>query len=540
MALQGHLPRSYQALNTLAERIHARLQRTLPEVPIYSRFALSKRTTQGVVEILLNPFLRELAARVAAGNDLLPPERDVLRCGGFRINQSTGDIHATLPLVIRRVGEFMLLWCYALMVMGSWMLRAPATSRGAATLVYGVGRENIGNPESSARFLKFCRDGPIEPLVKASRLVVQRVDVPAAHRAEDGIEFSRFPLLALLLGQRFQAGWLLRLLRHHFSALLQYFFNVLRAPVLCVLGRDYAEHGLAVALNDHSLIENIIITNSNYARQPLWMTNLPGRRYRLHMVWYSVSGSNPLVYKVDPVVGVFPLAPLLRADEFWYWTPGQAAFYARLGVDGTTHVVGPILWYLPGSAPAASSDGLLREYRVAVFDVTPTNPAFAQGYGLAYNYYDGKNVAAFIEDVITAQRAAESALNAKVAVILKNKRTYAGIHDQDYLSLIRALSRPGGSIRLVPPETDMFSLISNSDLTVVIPFSSPAYVASHLGVSAVYHDTTGMLAPTFEASPKIRFSSSRDELARVFVAELGQPRRNAGRRGNSGVLGSAP
>ena len=352
MILQGCLPRSYQALNALAERIHGWLQRTLPDVTICSKPALAKRSGQGAVEILLNPFLRELAARAAAGSDLLPPEQGVFRCGGFEINPSTGEIRPTFFLLIRRVAEFALHWCYALVVIGSWFLRAPRDSRGAAILVFGVGRENIVEGESSARFVKFCSEGPITPLVHAGRLIVQRVDDPASDCVRDRIEYARFPLHAHLLGQRFRAGWLIRMLWHHFSALIQYFFNVLRAPVLCVLGRDYADHGLAVVLNDRALIENIVITNSNYARQPLWMTDLPGRRYRLHVAWYSMSGSNPLVYKDDPVVGVFPLAPFLRADEFWFWTQGQAAFYARLGVAGMMHVVGPILWHLPESATA--------------------------------------------------------------------------------------------------------------------------------------------------------------------------------------------
>jgi hypothetical protein len=434
-----------------------------------------------VVEILLNPYLRGLAARAAAGSDLLPPERDALRCGGFKINPFTGKIRPTFPLLIRRVGEFTLHWSHALVVISSWVLRAPRNSRGAATLLFGVGKESIAQGEIAVRFVKFCSEGPITPLVQANRLLVQRVDGPASGCANDRTEYARFPLHALLLGQRFQAGWLLRILWNHFSALLQYSFDVLRAPMLCVLSRDYADHGLALVLNDLALIENVVTTNSNYPRQPLWMTDLPGRRYRLHMVWYSVT-SNPLIYKDDPLVGIFPLFPWLRADEFWLWTQGQADFFTRLGVAGTMHVVGPILWYLPENAPGARWSEVQDAYQVAVFDVTPTNRTFDQGYGLAYNYYDGSNVAAFIEDIIFAQRATESALNKKVTVILKFKRIHTRIHHQDYLALIRKLSEPEGPIRLVPPETNMFSLISGSDLAVVIPYSSPAYVASRADV----------------------------------------------------------
>ena len=521
MTPQGQLPRAYQALNALAARVEAGLSETLPDVALYSTPALARRTTQAILESLLNPFLRELSARAAAGKDYLPEEPETLHCAGFRVELSNGEIRSSLSLMIRQAGQFLLLWFHALGTVCSWTLRAPATGRGAATLVYGVGKENIGGADSSARFQAFCRDGPIAPLASASRLVVQLVDVAAAHRAEGGVDYGRFPLHVLLLGQGFRGALMLRILRHHFSAMGQYFANVLRAPLLCVLARDYAEQAFALALNE--LIENVVITNTNYARQPLWMTDAPDRRHRLHIVWYSVSASNPLVYKDDPIVGVFPLVPLLRADEMWFWTQGQADFYCGLGVAGKAHVVGPVMWYL--AEQPARSRPTQKEYQVAVFDVTPTNPTFARAYGLPFNYYDARNVAAFIEDIVFAQRAAEAALGRPVAVILKNKRMHAGIHDDDYLSLIRDLSRAEGPIRLVPPETNLFTLISESDLTVVIPFSSPAYVANHLGVGAIYHDATGLLAPTFERTDTIVFTSGREELTRAFIAALSESRR---------------
>ncbi len=536
MTPQGQLPRAYEALNSLAERIEAGLERALPDIDMYSRRSLAKRTTQAILERLLNPFLRELAARTAAGKDLLPPPRGRFRCGGFRVALSRGEIGVTLPFLIGRIGEFLLLWLYALATMGSWILRAPATGRGAATLVYGVGKENMADAAGSARFQAFCRDGPIGPLARAGRLVVQFVGATPADRAEGGLEYGRFPLHTLLLGQRFQAAWLLQMLRQHFSAMGQYFANVLRAPLLCVLARDYAEQGLALALNQRTLIENVVITNSNYARQPLWMTDAPGRRYRLHIVWYSVSASNPLVYRDDPVVGIFPLVPFLRADELWLWTQGQADFYARLGVAGDAHVVGPVLWYLPEPECAAHSERRRNAYQVAVFDVTPTTPTFARAYGLPYNYYDARNVAAFIEDVVSAQRAAEAALGTEVVFVLKNKRLHAGIHDDEYLSLIRDLSRSGGPIRLVPPETNLFTLISASDLAVVIPFSSPSYVARHLGAADIYHDATGLLASIYERTGTIRFTSGRDELARAFIAALSNRNARSVSRGSLGVL----
>jgi polysaccharide biosynthesis PFTS motif protein len=70
---------------------------------------------------------------------------------------------------------------------------------------------------------------------------------------------------------------------------------------------------------------------------------------------------------------------------------------------------------------------------------------------------------------------------------------------------------------LIPFETNMYALLANSDLVIVVPYSSPAYVASSRGAHAVYFDPTKTLMPAFQPAPLVTFASGRAELLRVAL-----------------------
>jgi polysaccharide biosynthesis PFTS motif protein len=90
------------------------------------------------------------------------------------------------------------------------------------------------------------------------------------------------------------------------------------------------------------------------------------------------------------------------------------------------------------------------------------------------------------------------------------------LHDPHYISFIQESSSSELNFKLIPYEANLFSLLSECSLAVVIPYSSPAYVASYLGVPAIYYDPTRELLPTNEQSSLIFFASGRDELIRTI------------------------
>jgi polysaccharide biosynthesis PFTS motif protein len=256
-----------------------------------------------------------------------------------------------------------------------------------------------------------------------------------------------------------------------------------------------------------------MITASYFQMQPLWMRSLPGRRFKVHMTWYS-QNTKPFVYRINGVQADMPQYRHVAVDEHWVWTEGYATYLKSLGLTAEVHVVGPILWYLPEASPPK-----VFERSVAIFDVTPVKEAFAQQIGLPRNYYSTTNMIAFLEQaMIACERVAEQ-LGQPVLVLLKHKRSHGTIHDPRYIAFVDHLVA-GGRIKLLPPQTSLYSLIAASSAVIVVPFSSPAYVASALKVPAIYHDATESIEATYERASLVDFTSGGAGLAAKLYAVL--------------------
>ncbi|MEK7762636.1 MAG: polysaccharide biosynthesis PFTS motif protein [Nitrospirota bacterium] len=328
-------------------------------------------------------------------------------------------------------------------------------------------------------------------------------------------EYARFPLFALLQGNVRSLIDFLRFMLEHLQAAGAYVFAVIRLPLVSLLGRDFAYHALVTYLNRKSLIEAVVITNSNYSSQPLWMSDLPGRRFLTHLVWYS-QNTVPLVYADEPIKVNIPNFRHMRIDVSWVWTDAYAAYLRTMSIPGDIHVVGPILWYLPpvSAVPKDASDDIM----FTVFDVTPVKDAVAESIGLLGNYYSTETMTQFVEETLSVCRELEVRTGRRVRLSLKHKRSYnPRLHDPRYIDLISRLSASGGGLELIPFETNMYALLANSDLVIVVPYSSPAYVASSRGAHAVYFDPTKTLMPAFQPAPLVTFASGRAELLRVAL-----------------------
>jgi polysaccharide biosynthesis PFTS motif protein len=239
------------------------------------------------------------------------------------------------------------------------------------------------------------------------------------------------------------------------------------------------------------------------------------------MVWYS-QNTIPLVYASNPIKANIPNYRHMRIDVSWVWTEAYAAYLRTLSIPGDIHVVGPILWYLapvPAVSKAASDDIAL-----AVFDLTPVREAVAESIGLFCNYYSTAIMIQFVEETLSVCREMERRTGRRVRLFLKHKRSYnTKTHDPRYIELISRLSAQGGGIDLIPFETNMYTLLASSDLAIVVPYSSPAYVASTVGIRAIYFDPTKELLPTFEPASLVTFASGRVELLRIALEAVRVP-----------------
>jgi hypothetical protein len=504
----------YRAFAELLGRVEQWAARSAPAAVGYPRAGVAARLVQRVGEVGFGPFVTERSRRRAAGQ--APASGAAVACGGLRVGPSDGSARPEWRALVRALGGFALRWLEAAMACVAGALRGPRPGeRGTLLLAVGMPATNLGGDDR--RFAAFCRRGPVAPLRDATRLVVQTTGHPVATEPAWIRYTTGDPLLVLARAQRWRPAEILRFLGEHARALVAYVVAVARCPAMCLLAQDFAHQAVAAALNRRGAIEAVVMPHS-VLDQALWMTSLPGRRFTTHMVWYSTN-STPFVYAADPGAVDHPSFRHIRVDASWVWTESGAAYLRGLGIPGRMHVVGPILWYLPDETPARRAGGSVH---IALFDVTPVKRELEGRLGIVYhNYYRTQTVVRFVEDVLAAARAVEEALGKPVRISLKPKRDPSTtIHDAEYLAFVRTLEGSGSGVAVLPPATNLFSLMAASDVAVVIPYSSPAYVASWLGKPAVYYDPTEELVPNYEDSPLVTFAAGRENLTKALAAAI--------------------
>jgi hypothetical protein len=512
----------YEGFEKMFSRLEPSLRATAPAVLGYHAEAVAGRLAQRVVELALHPSMRAAALRLEAGRDPFPQAEAVEEHGGLRFGPER--IAITPRAWLRCSGEFFLQWLRAFAVMG----RAFAAPRKVpvplpATLLFGVGAEDMVVEDSDARFVEFCRKGPLPLLDGARHLIAERA-APFVSTEPELLTYTRYPLFEAARLRRPGLADLARFLLTQLLAAAAFIRLAVMQPVGAILARDLAFHALAADLDRRGLLHAVFITNSHYHVQPLWLRSLPGRRFTSHMAWYS-QNSIPFCYARDRMQAYLPNHRHIALDHIWVWTPGYAKYLRERGARGAIHVVGPILWYLPPAKVQPAS-----RLRIAVFDVTPQVRSLTMSVGLSYNYYRASNVAQFIRDLVDARDAVQGEMGEPIEMVLKHKRTPSAHHDPGYVTLIHGLEKEG-RLTLVPPQVSVYELIGAAALVVVMPYSSPAYVAAAMRVPSIYYDPEGELIPSFEAGEGIGFAAGpealRPAIARALARRMISPQAQA-------------
>lgn len=502
----------YNRFAELVKTVEPFVAASAPSFAGYESAVVGRRLLQRLVDVGLQPFLRHAAYRAQLRLDPFCSRERTLRCGGLTFNLQRGCVAVGASLWLRSLGSFVAHWARILWRVSWVCLCGARRDRNPATLVFGVGQGDIVQRGSDERFARFCRNGPVPPLATAGRLIVQS-SASIASSQPKWLCYAKHPLFALLAEWGMTPTEVLRFIVEHFAILAGYLRACISWAPLSLLARDLAFHALVAHLNRAGALEATVITNSDYHLQPLWMRALSGRRFATHMVWYS-QNSFPFVYKADGVRSYLPNHRYIEVDHIWVWTPGFAHYLNKVGARGTCHVVGPILWYLPEKT---TSIGRTPVPRISVFDVTPMTPASAHRFGLLFNYYSVENTIAFVRDILAVRDDLEERHRCRIEVLIKHKRTPTGIHDRAYLDWIRAMSE-SGRIRLVPPDTNIYSMVSESIVAVTIPYSSPAYVAAALGIPSIFYDPTGTLVPSYEEVHGLQYAAGISDLRTALNA----------------------
>lgn len=489
----------YQIFEAIFRRAEPKISTKAPPLAGYPRKEVGQRLVQRIVELAVYPCVQAAAANHARGMDPIKSTTGLLEFGGLRFHDD--QVFVTTTIWLRNVADFCAQWLRVLGYLAGSKHNA-ITKR--ATLLAGVGLDDVAADGSDARFAEFCNSGPLSPLGSASHLVVEYAQRFISTKPE-WISYVRQPMLALLRANPPRGHDLLRFLGRHFAAAASYFRYSVSHPLTCLLARDMAYHAVATDLNRRGALEAIVITNSHFHVQPLWMRALPERQFKVHMLWCS-QNTIPFVFKSEGIRSHVPQYRHMMVDEHWVWTAGYANHLIALGITSEIHVVGPILWHLPEVQPTKAHTP-----SITIFDVTPVKETFAHQIGLPRNYYSTNNMIAFLEQATLACERVAARIDQPVSVFLKHKRRHGDIHDPRYIAFVDSLVA-AKKIQLLSPQANLYSLIARSSAIVVTPFSSPAYVANSLKVPAIYLDATDSIEPTHDPAPFVSFSSDTNEL----------------------------
>lgn len=500
----------YESFEKTFSRLEPGLRASAPAMLGYAAEDVAGRLAQRVVELALHPSMRAAALRYDAGQDPSPPADTVEKLGGLRFGG--GRIAITLGAWLRSASEFFAQWLRAFGVMARAFLAPREGPTTPATLLFGVGAEDVVVEGSDARFVEFCRRGPLPLLEGAGHLIVERA-TPLTSTEPRLVTYARYPLFEAARLRRPGLMDLAHFLLAQLCSAAAFIRVAITRPIAAILARDLAFNALALDLDRRRLLHSVFITNSHYHVQPLWMRVLPGRRFTSHMAWYS-QNSIPFRYARDGVQAYLPNHRHIAVDHIWVWTPGYAEYLRGRGVSGSVHIVGPILWYLPPAKVEAAN-----RLRIAVFDVTPQVRSLTMSVGLSYNYYRASNVTRFIRDMVEARDEVQRELGEPIELVLKHKRTPSAHHDPGYVALVRRLEEET-RMTLVPPHASVYELIGAAALVVVMPYSSPAYVAAAMRVPSLYYDPESELIPNYEPGERIGFAAGREALRSAIARAL--------------------
>ena len=458
-----------------------------------------KRITQEFSRISADKYLKNITKKHNS-------EHIDLDCIYF--NTKTGKFKIKFLFFIKSVLTFISVWSYFLYFILTAFFYKKKYKK-PATLLF----ERVPHIQTNdEKFINFCQNGKIEPLKKATSIIIRTNIVPKIQNNTDLITYTNKHPIAYCIQHTLYRRQLLSILIKHFYTLFIFIKSIVISPYSALIGKDIAMINIVKFLNDHNIIASIIITTSAFQSQPIWMNGLINRKFKLHMVWYS-QNFIPKVYKGESKPSNLPGAILMNVDEHWVWTNGFAQYLKDIGQKNKINIIGPILWFLKNKTPKTST----KERKIVVFDITPHN--ISNPFSCLKDYYSLDLMKRFVSDIVEICEELSSQHTVRLKVLLKHKRPISEMHSTEYINFIDRLIK-NNQLELLNADVNTFSIIEECLLSISVPYTSTAYVASYLKKPSVYYDPYSDIVPIFDKNKFIDFASGYKELKNITEKAL--------------------
>lgn len=476
----------------------------------YSKQDIAARLLQRCAEIGVFNFTR-ICAEKYKRDVSFPDAAGVVDCGGV-VFGANNKVAITINLFIKLIFEYALFWCYAFLTILVSLKLFDRKKR--VTLIYGIGLQDLQADGSDDRFLRFCHETPVSPIVDSEFLVIQSVKRITSCEPQR-VKYDKLPLFKSLRCCGLGIFPWIAAISTHVWILGSFLRAVFSSPIMILLARDASCHAVAAACNQNRIFKDVVFTNTNYFSQPLWSWALPKRSFSSHIAWYS-QNNFPISFVDENSAVPIPNLRFIRCDIQWVWSEGFKLFLKSICPPCDYKVVGPIVWHLPSRVSNLNQKTL----RVTIFDVTPVNKETEIRLGLIRNIYTNEFMIQFLVDVLEGVEQIKKRHNIEIEVVLKHKREHSSsFHSKEYVCAVDKLVE-SNRIKLAKPSTNIFDIINSSYVVVAAPYSSPVYIADHLGKRSFWYDPTGMLDWKLER-PEIPLVQKFDNLCSSLQSALG-------------------
>ena len=456
-----------------------------------------------------NLIIPELKFNFYRQDDFIEGNLSVFSYAELKINPQNGIISAKLSLFVLKVYfRFLFKWSLMLFCILKSFVCFKNSSIGKGIIIFGLPIGQILTSASDRSLTNFFKQTPVLPLNSASPKFIQcpklvsvdesqftqsRINIKTAKRyfENKNHHYSLYPEFDFVSRIRLTFFERLRLLCVHFLAFFRAHFYFLKVNEVRIIFDELACFWTLKELDLSHKIESVIITNSNYVKQPLWLWD--NVNFQVHYFYYSTAhliavkkSSKEAVHAALELQSLF-IAPA----KHWVWRKTDKFLLEKYYHQRDVEVVG-----VPDFSFKLNNGYLKRN--IIIFDVNPVKISRSSQLGNFDPYLTQKTLMNFITGIIECADKISSEQGDKFEIILKRKRSFVHSEMINYHNLIREYDQKRSDFTITTNFNYVNSKLNRNTICVGVPFTSASYAVAELGVNSIFFDPESALINPFE------------------------------------------
>ncbi len=496
------------------------------KVLCYSPSALIRRIQQNILTLTLSDYMSYFGDKsLESGffHQSQVGETIPLSKITFKVFENSSKATSPTKFLLRRYAAF--LYAFARIQFGWFRLAFKSQNKSFNNIVIikSLWAKDVLREHSLSRFLDFCNRFPLENLNESDLILVGLYDFKKEYdQSLEKVHLCNEPFyklqsfLSISFLESINASFL------HLKAFLSFNLLIMRNKKSLLIGDDFAYFSLLEIVKSKGILKEVLLPCSEMSNQPLYLASQQGKNFLTSMIWYS-SGIEQYSYKHDPYPTADTYYDFMDIEFAYVWEQESKnelrKYYPSLR-DEDVQLTGPLTWTIP-PAPIKESSKTLS---ICIFDQTPLRQSFlAENISgrTCFRYGNIETCQKFLKDTMAALEKAQKKSSKDFKVFLKSKYELTKPKfDPSYKESLEVFIKQG-RLEVLPPETDVQEFISRTDLVIVAPFSSPAYIATKMNKEAIFYDSINVLNPDM-VFPRdtLAFVSNIDELQSAIEKAL--------------------